>query len=213
MNEITIVGCGPGAREYLTSAAVEAVDRADVVLGAPRLLDLFPGSGARKIAIRRLKRNYRRLLSLIGLLSEERRVALLVSGDPGVHSLASAVAMKFGRENCRVIPGVSSIQYAFSKLAMRWDDAVILSIHGKEPKDLAQRIASAKKTAILTDDGDGPARVAGLLEDGFDRHYDIYLCEALSLIEERIRKVGVEELRGCKAASLNLLIMVKKEDA
>lgn len=213
MREITVVGCGPGAKDYLTSAAIEAVEQADVVIGAPRLLELFPSSSARKIGIRRYKRHYVRLLGLIGRLSEARRVALLVSGDPGVHSIASAVVSKFGRERCRIIPGVSSIQYAFSKLAIRWDDAAILSIHGEKHYNLSEKIASTDKAAILTDDADGPAKVAELLPEGFDCEYEIYLCEALSLPDERIGRVKLHELKGRKAASLNLLIMVKKGGA
>ena len=39
---IVIVGCGPGSPEYLTAAAIRAVQEAEVLVGAQRLLDLFP---------------------------------------------------------------------------------------------------------------------------------------------------------------------------
>ena len=39
--EITIVGCGPGSQEYLTPAAIGAVEKADLLIGTERLLRLF----------------------------------------------------------------------------------------------------------------------------------------------------------------------------
>ncbi len=46
---ISIVGCGPGSLDYLTPAALRAIEEAEVLVGAIRLLDLFPASlrGAR----------------------------------------------------------------------------------------------------------------------------------------------------------------------
>ena len=37
-----------------------------------------------------------------------RRIAVLVTGDPGLASLASAVIEHFGFSFCRVLPGISS---------------------------------------------------------------------------------------------------------
>ena len=39
---IVIVGCGPGSPDYLTAAAIRAVQEAEVLVGARRLLELFP---------------------------------------------------------------------------------------------------------------------------------------------------------------------------
>ena len=54
MNEhkISIVGCGPGALEYLTPAARAAIEHADVLVGAPRLLDVFPAGRAERIIVK-----------------------------------------------------------------------------------------------------------------------------------------------------------------
>jgi precorrin-6B methylase 1 len=41
-NKITIVGCGPGSKKYLTGHALQQINNADVLIGSRRLLSLFP---------------------------------------------------------------------------------------------------------------------------------------------------------------------------
>ncbi len=42
LNPIVIAGCGPGARECVTPEALAAIQEAEVLIRAPRLLALFP---------------------------------------------------------------------------------------------------------------------------------------------------------------------------
>jgi precorrin-6B methylase 1 len=48
---ITVEGCGPGSPDYLTLAAGKAVESADVLVGAPRLLELFPQYSGERMAV------------------------------------------------------------------------------------------------------------------------------------------------------------------
>jgi precorrin-6y C5,15-methyltransferase (decarboxylating) CbiE subunit len=125
--KLTIVGCGPGGREYLTGQALAAVEKADLLCGPRFLLDLFPGVTAERIVVRA---NAQEVVALVHPRLERQRVVLLVTGDPGLHSLAAPVARLLGRDRVRLIPGISSVQLAFARLALPWEQARIFSLHG-----------------------------------------------------------------------------------
>ena len=90
---IIIAGCGPGSLDYLTPAARKAVEQADVLIGAGRLLELFPGHCAEKIVVGSDVEN---ILGQI-VTRRRKRIVVLVTGDPGLCSLAGPVLKRFGR--------------------------------------------------------------------------------------------------------------------
>ncbi len=130
MAMITIVGCGPGALDHLPPVAHRAIAEADVLVGASRLLDLFPTMTAERIVV---GANIPKLLDQMAPHVSQANIAVLVTGDPGVCSLAQPVIQRFGRENCRVIPGISSVQVAFARLGLDWFGARLLSAHARIP--------------------------------------------------------------------------------
>ncbi|MEF8788456.1 MAG: SAM-dependent methyltransferase, partial [Planctomycetota bacterium] len=89
-----IAGCGPGAPDYVTPAVKKVVQDADVLVGAQRLLDLFPESEAERVP---LAGNLEGALDTACRRREKgRRVCVLVTGSPGVCSLASTVLRRVG---------------------------------------------------------------------------------------------------------------------
>ena len=118
---IFVVGCGPGARSILPTLR-RAVAEAEALVGSRRLLDLFADGGRQERTV--VEGDVAAALAAIEThRAAGRRVAVLVSGDPGLFSLARCVAERFGRANCRFIPGVSSVQLAFARLGLDWSDA------------------------------------------------------------------------------------------
>ena len=86
-NIITIVGCGPGGADYLTAIARREIDRAEVLAGAPRLLDAFPESKAKRIPV---GADIAQALDRIAGC-RARSIVVLVTGDPGLCSFAQPV--------------------------------------------------------------------------------------------------------------------------
>lgn len=147
---ITVVGLDGRALDEQARAALEA---APVVLGSPRQLDLA-GRPARGKAV-------------AGLPAElPDGAVVLASGDPGFFGVVRALAAR--GVALRVLPAVSSVALAFARLALPWDDAVVVSAHGRP---LAPALAACRaypKVAVLTGPGAGPAEIgAGLA--GADR--------------------------------------------
>ena len=141
MNKIVIIGCGPGARECVTLEALAEIDRAETVIGTAHLLELFPGTKAERI----VARGHREETIEAIRQREGRRVALLVTGDPGMASLASAVIQHYGIDSCRVLPGISSVQVAFARLGLSWEGARIpMHMHPRQHSMLTVYLPSRR---------------------------------------------------------------------
>ncbi|MDR3672749.1 MAG: cobalt-precorrin-7 (C(5))-methyltransferase, partial [Holophaga sp.] len=125
-----VVGCGPGAPDLVTPRARRAAAQARLLAGAPRLLDLFPESGAERLGYDRgLAPFLQELAPHLG----RKAVVVLVSGDPGLASLAGTLARRFPDVPFRRLPGLSSVQLAFAEAGLDWIDARILRAHGALP--------------------------------------------------------------------------------
>ncbi len=202
---IVIVGCGPGSRDYLTPLARQAVERAEALIGASRLLDLFPEHPGERVVA---GADVEGVLREIGA-RRHRKVAVLVTGDIGLCSLAQPVLRRFGREACELVPGVSSIQVAFARVGLDWLDARIIDAHGASPDIESSALAEEAKIAILggrLESLTWVARLARMLGDG----YRIYVCENLTLPEERIRSVRPAELEGLETSSRTVFLLIQE---
>lgn len=120
---ITLVGAGPGSRGSMTLDAVEAVRLADRVVAFPRLKESLKFIRDDIVEIRRISE----VEDAVG----KDHLAVVVSGDPLFYGLAATLKRK-GVEICRVVPGISSMQYAASKLQIPWHSMVFHSFHGRE---------------------------------------------------------------------------------
>ncbi len=203
---ITIVGCGPGSPDYLTPLAHTAVEGADVLVGASRLLDMFPHSGER-IAV---ETDIERVLEEIAARIGKHRIVVLVTGDAGLCSLARPVLRRFGRKACEVIPGISSVQVAFARLCLDWHDALILSVHGRAPDVDLLSAADSPKIAVLTAGDSSLEWIEALVKQvGSDR--EIFLCENLTLPGESVRRIEPRGLSNISIASRTIVLLIKRE--
>ncbi len=183
-HRITVIGIGPGSPDYLPPIAARAIARATVLVGGRRALDAFAPPGSETYT---LGRDIAAALAYIGQRLEDSDVAVLVSGDPGFHSLLPALSRAFGSGRIDVIPGVSSLQLAFARLGLPWQDAVLASLHGREGDPAALAFASGKKLALLTDAANTPRRIAAdLIARGWPPATVVRLCADLSYPHEKI---------------------------
>lgn len=204
---IVIVGCGPGSMDFITPAAKRACESVQVILGAPRLLELFAD-----IQVRRMELPAQVGPALEILSAEIKRgdAAVLVSGDPGLRSLAKPVVQRFGKDRCEIIPAVSSIQLAFARLAQDWTDALILSAHSQLPDISARELAKADKVAILAGTNKAMQWISEMTTD-LDETHKAFVCEDLGLEGERIREKSPSRLTGLDVSTRTIVILVKKE--
>ena len=204
---ITIIGCGPGSAAYLTEEARRCAAEADVMIGSRRLLDLFPQNGCEKIVE---GVNTEKVIHEIGTRRGKGNIAVLVSGDPGMCSLARPVIRHFGAASCRVVPGISSVQLAFARVGLDWYGAKIVSAHAADPAEDFSPYANEDKIMVLggrTESSAWMRRLAAAIGGG----RVLYVCENLGLPEEKVAAVNPEELDGMAVGSLAVFLLVRKE--
>jgi cobalt-precorrin-7 (C5)-methyltransferase len=206
-NIITIVGCGPGSPDYITPAANNAVANATVLVGAQRLLDLFPASKADQIAV---TGHIEDALDEIQLAIDTQSVTVLVSGDPGLFSLAKTVIKRFGISRCKVIPAVSSVQTAFARIGLDWHDAKIISGHYKLAEIEKLNLQTQSKIAILAGHKDIKPWLSQLVNElEFDP--EIFICENLTLEDETVRNINPSQIDKIEFSSRTIVLVIDKE--
>ncbi|HJM82157.1 MAG TPA: precorrin-6y C5,15-methyltransferase (decarboxylating) subunit CbiE [Nitrospinota bacterium] len=203
---ITIVGCGPGAPDMITLAAKNAIEGARYLIGSKRLLEVFGTGSAEHVNVG--------ADTNLAVLEIEKRfdsgsVAVLVSGDPGMFSLAQKVIEKFGHDNCEIVPGVSSIQAAFAAIATSWAGARIISAHKQDPEGDLEEYAKEDKVAILGGRDESIKWVRKLL-GCMNGNRRIYVLENLTLPEESVTEITEDGLNEYKSASLSIFIVIKE---
>ncbi|GGL82991.1 precorrin-6y C5,15-methyltransferase subunit CbiE [Streptomyces fumigatiscleroticus] len=154
---ITVVGTGTGA-----SPDPGAVAGARLVVGGRRhLYAVALPEGAERVVLGPLAP----ALDTIGrYVREGRPVAVLASGDPGFFGIVRALAERFGPQALDVRPGVSSVAAAFARAGLTWDDAVVVSAHGRELRTAVNVCRAYPKAAVLTGPGAGPAELGAALD-------------------------------------------------
>jgi precorrin-6y C5,15-methyltransferase (decarboxylating) CbiE subunit len=131
----------------------------------------------------------------------------LVSGDPGLYSFLGRLSRVLRREEYVVIPGISAVQAAFAKMGEGWEDAKILSLHGRKIGNLAMKVKASAKVFLFTDADFPPNKIAAyLLEKGIGNRKAIVL-EHLTYPSERIVETDLEHLREMKEFGLCVMII------
>jgi precorrin-6y C5,15-methyltransferase (decarboxylating) CbiE subunit len=203
---VSIVGCGPGSEEYVTSLAATKVREADTLVGPRRLLDLFPWSAAERIEVghdvalvlEAVKAHYK----------DGRRVTVLVTGDPGLASLAQPLLRELGRESCEVTAGVSSVQVAFARLGLPWADAVIINAHGRDAAFDPGALKSSGKVVILAGGARHEKELAAFLEEARSSHR-VFVMENLALSNEQVLEYsGPESLH---LAHPTIILIIRRD--
>jgi precorrin-6y C5,15-methyltransferase (decarboxylating) CbiE subunit len=202
---IFIVGCGPGSLDYLTSAALRAIEQAEVLVGARRLLDLFPSSPAERITV---NADIDEALDDLAKRADRQRVAVLVTGDPGLFSLAKLVIERFGLARCRVIPGVSSVQTAFARIGIDWADARIISVH-KEYPALDLQLLETPKIAILCGREGSTKWIADHLLTCEATGRRIFVCQNLTMDDEQILEVDPADLATLNVGPSTIVLVIR----
>jgi len=207
--EITIVGCGPGSKDMITIAGLEAIKKGDVIVGSPRLIKTFVSDGGKDIIF--LEGNYIKILKELKKI-RDKRIVFLVSGDPLIYSLGELIIKYFGPERCRIIPGISSIQYAFAILKESWRDYKICSLHGGREVDIKKVFLSEERFVILLDEKHNIKFIRDHLKDFSEEDYIFWFASNLSLENETIKQISIKEYdKDIHESSLSMLIVRRKD--
>ena len=135
-------------------------------------------------------------------------VVVLASGDPGFFGIVRLLGGQFGRENLRVLPGLSSVALAFARAGLSWDDAVTVSAHGRDPRRAVNVCRAQPKVAVLTSPDFGPAELAEAL-GGLDRTFVV--AEKLGEADERVFHGDTGTVMGMEWEDPNVVLVLDEE--
>jgi precorrin-6Y C5,15-methyltransferase (decarboxylating) len=155
---LTIVGVHGG--EWYGRRAGEAVAAAEVIVGSARHLEAVGETVAPKLAYRTLAE----LLDAVDArLADGDAVCVLASGDPGFFGAARVLAARYGPALQGIHPAPSSVALAFARAGLPWDDAVVVSAHGRDLDAGLPAVRAAAKAAVLTSPANPPEAVGRAL--------------------------------------------------
>lgn len=197
-----VAGCGPGAPALVTPQVHAAACGADLLAGVPRLLDLFPESPAERLPY---DAGLGAFLEALEPHLGRKAVTVLVTGDPGLASLAGTLARRFPHQPFRRLPGISSIQLAFAEAGLNHLDACILRAHGTLPAWDEAWTGHRGPFALLAGAPEAPAFAAELARR-LDRPA-VWRCERLSLPDQRVARLSPERLAAEVCDPLSVLIV------
>lgn len=150
---ITVVGWDGSA---LAPAPAAALGRATLVVGGQRHLDAVPvPPTARRVVLGELA------AGVDALASHDGDAVVIASGDPGFFGITRALRAR--GLPVEVHPAVSSVALAFARLGLAWDDAAVVSTHGRALVPAVNVCRSRPKVAVLTGPGAGPAEIGAAL--------------------------------------------------
>lgn len=200
MSRISVIGLdgrtlGPETREL--------VDGAALVVGGGRHLKSL-GVEPQRSAV--LKGDLSGALERIE--ASEGPVVVLASGDPGFFGIVRLLRERLGETELRVLPGVSSVALAFARAGIPWDDAGVVSAHGREPRRAVNVCLARPKVAVLTSPDFGPAELARELE-GAGR--SLFVAERLGEPYERVYSGSAPEVAAMEWENPNVVLVVDEE--
>ena len=119
--------------------------------------------------------------ALDALAAHDGDAVVLASGDPGFFGIVRALRER--GLGCAVLPAASSVALAFARAGLPWDDAVVVSAHGRDLRAAVNVCRAYPKVAVLTGPGQGPAEIGAALA-GWPRR--LLVAEDLGGAGERI---------------------------
>lgn len=197
--QVTLLGIGMGSRDTMTVQGKNAVENADLIIGAKRMAD------AVRLPHQDVFYEYRsqEIVDYIHSHPQYRNVVIALSGDVGFYSGAKKLLELLG-EDTQVICGISSVVYFMAKIGLSWDDAKIVSAHGKTC-NLVSLIRSDKKVFAILGTAEGTAELARKLTFYGMGDVLLYVGENLSYDNEKIFVKKASELTAYQGDALSVI--------
>lgn len=203
---ITVVGFGLSETD-LPQGSLSIIAKADVLVGGKRHLAAFGETTADKVVIEGKMSAI--LDRLEGEVTDGKKVVILASGDPLYYGIGSLVTKRFGGDAVTVIPNVSAVAGAFSRLGLSWHDAGVVSLHGRGfSKGTLETLLLHEKTALFTDLTNSPDAVAAwLLEQGVTSEA-CHVFEQMGTDSEKHTQTTLAEAAEGSFSDPNMMVVV-----
>lgn len=196
--EICLAGIGMGSKVGQTQEVQHAIETADILLGAERMIERYSAKiEKRPYYMTEQILPYLEQLQENGITAQKDplRVTVLFSGDTGFYSgcrklyvaLQEAVAIGALNAEVRILPGISSVATLAARMGESYEDAAILSMHGKKLNRLSTTVESHEKVFLLTSGSEDIRKIGRSLAEAGLTDCEVTVGYQLSYPEESIR--------------------------
>ena len=146
-------------------------------------------------------------------------VCVLASGDPLFYGIAGKLIKKFGKNQVEVHPALSSLQEAFARFKLSWDDANIISLHGRRPHHIPGLLLQKSKSFVFTDKTNSPDSIAATLlnyldlvgADHLKQQIVVHIAENLGSADEKVSSGTLIEVAENSYGPMNVLCLLVPE--
>ncbi len=207
MIPVQVVGLGMSPAD-LTPKALEIIREAQVLVGGRRLLDYFPKHRGMKIP---LGKDPEGTLRQLAALAEAKRVVVLASGDPNFYGIGPLMVKVLGAEQVVIHPNLTAVQAACARLKMPWQDATIISLHGRSWELLRAALKKPGALIIYTDPVHTPGEIARYLLDRGLTKSRLCVAEDLGQATERGTWMSLDEALVREFSALNLVVALPEQ--
>ena len=188
--EVFIAGIGPGSEALQTQEVRAAIRRADCLIGARRMLDAV--AGPQQLTIDAIAPET--IASHIAQHPECGVFCVVMSGDTGFYSGTKKLLPLLREYRVRVLPGLSSMSYLCARVGVSYEDAVPVSLHGRD-FDIAREVRRRRKVFTLVGGDGGMQALCERLTQAGLGHVRLSVGERLSYPDEAITRGTAQELR------------------
>ena len=188
--EVFIAGIGPGSEALQTQEVRAAIERADCLIGARRMLDAV--ARPQQLIIDAIAPEA--IASHIAQHPECGVFCVVMSGDTGFYSGTKKLLPLLKACRVQVLPGLSSMSYLCARLGVSYEDAVPVSLHGRD-LDIAREVRRRRKVFTLVGGDGGMQALCERLTQAGLGHVRIAVGERLSYPDEAITRGTAQELR------------------
>lgn len=207
---VTICGIGMGDNGTMTLAVKDAIEKADICIGASRLLDSTLPTGKKSLT----EINSEKIADFIETHPEYRNIAVLMSGDTGFYSGATRLNTLLKERNidADILCGISSAVYFCSRIGVPWQDMAMHSAHGRKC-NFTNIIMREPRSFFLLGGEVGVNEFLNALSENNLGNVQVFVGENLSYPDEKITTGTADELKDKGFSSLAVIVTVNKEAA
>lgn len=200
--KVTIVGIGPGNREAMTLEVRRALEEADCLIGAKRMLEasLRPGQGVFDAV------SPAKIAEYIQNHPEFNRFTVAMSGDVGFFSGTKKLLPLLDGCEVAVLPGLSSLVYLCARLGTSYEDVRPVSLHGRD-HDIVPDIRKNRRVFTLVGGENGMGLLCQKLAEVGLGGVKVSVGENLSYPQEKITVGTAEELAAMTFESLSVALI------
>lgn len=190
MKQVIVIGMGTG-RADLAPRHREAINSADILVGAKRHLARFADHHGRKLEI---TSPVAEVIDQIRREMKDHRVVVLATGDPLFYGIGTTLAEKLGEEYVEILPNVSVMAEAFARIKKSWADAVVASLHGRDGESgLRAALGGFRPIFVFTDRRHTPAYAAEMAAGHAPGRWRVCVVSRLGETDESVEWLTPQE--------------------